>query len=348
MYAKIEGRRKKVAKELAERQQQLKSELGELEEAEAARAQESAKLEEALDARVEARRVEARAKGEARRVERAKAKGAHVEEKRHFNVEMDVMAEQMELELEEFEREESQFEEAIKARRMREIQEETARMQQLVDSERTRMQEALRTAQLLAHAKTEAENRARDKAQRRLEREQQRLKLRLEMEAQAERARMQVRCIIMAWGGGAKRVAEASGDGKKDELTRPIPRRAPIPSNTECSRRRGATRTAAIVWALFLAHCSRATLCRSPLVSDSQQTNPPVPHMRELTRAGRAAGGDEPHGGGAADAARRARLAVRVGVRRRLFVHAHRAGRHHGGGGGGGGGGEQQQPAAGE
>jgi len=73
-----------------------------------------------------------------------------VEEKRHFNVEMEVMAEQMELELEEYEKEESRFEEAIKMRRMREIQEETARMQQLMETERVRMQEALRTAQLLA------------------------------------------------------------------------------------------------------------------------------------------------------------------------------------------------------
>jgi F0F1-type ATP synthase epsilon subunit len=42
-------------------------------------------------------------------------------------------------------------------------------------------------------AKTEAENRAREKAQKRLEHEQQRLKHRMELEAQAERARMQVR-----------------------------------------------------------------------------------------------------------------------------------------------------------
>ena len=43
-----------------------------------------------------------------------------------------------------------------------------------------------------SQAKTEAENRAREKAQKRLEHEQQRLKHRMELEAQAERARMQV------------------------------------------------------------------------------------------------------------------------------------------------------------
>jgi hypothetical protein len=43
-----------------------------------------------------------------------------------------------------------------------------------------------------SQAKTEAENRVREKAQKRLQNEQQRLKHRMELEAQAERARMQV------------------------------------------------------------------------------------------------------------------------------------------------------------
>jgi len=76
MYAKLEGRRRKVAKELKEREEQLASELAELEGAEDERAADSAALEAALEARVEARRVEARAKGEARRAERAKAKAS--------------------------------------------------------------------------------------------------------------------------------------------------------------------------------------------------------------------------------------------------------------------------------
>lgn len=49
-----------------------------------------------------------------------------------------------------FLRQELKFEAQIKARRMRELEEETQRMQELMESEKARMQEEMRTAQRLA------------------------------------------------------------------------------------------------------------------------------------------------------------------------------------------------------
>jgi phosphomevalonate kinase len=68
---------------------------------------------------------------------------------------------------------------------MRELEEETLKMQAMMVSEQERMKEELEHTKRLAKAKAEAERRVREKAQRRLDREQEKLRMRMEMEAAA-------------------------------------------------------------------------------------------------------------------------------------------------------------------
>ncbi|KAK3234224.1 hypothetical protein CYMTET_55514 [Cymbomonas tetramitiformis] len=190
-------RRDQVNGELETKRQALQSELDEYTGSEQQAEQEEAEAVREVERRAAKRAEETRKRAEARAAAREIAKDAHMQEKRAFGLEMNVMGEQLDNELEEFETQEVAFEAQIKKRKMAELEEETRRMQEAMDAEKKRMREELEEAQRMAKARMEAERRARLKAQKKLEREAERLRRKMEMEAAAEKARLQAEMAQM-------------------------------------------------------------------------------------------------------------------------------------------------------